>query len=204
MSRAWAGMDESRGLEKPWSVHENQMKTIILSIMLTAGRLFGGQDWPADQLPKGYVTEKIKNADEIVWWSPAYKKEREYSEIQIPAGKIGELSAIFLDARPGNAVDSLLTEGTGRKDNGYLVFRKGGEVVAVFQVEPSVTDRKSVRWCELLVQEDGIRVVMRRGGLGQALVFPVDYRKKLFEAVDAADAGKRALFKVYVCKDNKL
>lgn len=180
------------------------MKIVLLSMMASVGFLYGGADWPVDQLPKNYIDLKIREADEISWLSPTYEKEREYSLVRIPAAKAGELAKFFLDAKPSNRVDTLLMDGEGRKDNGYLIFRKGGEVVDAFQIEPSATDRKSVRWCELLVEENGIKVVMRRGGLGQALVFASDYRDKLLEAVGGAGAVETERFKVYVCKDNKL
>lgn len=146
---------------------------------------------------ESFKPSAVRNCDEVIWITPTYKNPREYMKLTLPKNEISEsLVRCFSDVSLVDNVDTFLMDSESAIC-GYLVFKKSNVVIAVFKIEPHTSNKKSARYCEWLLEEDGMIVFIRYGGLMKAFATNEDYRK-IIEKINRPDkAAKSQIFKVY-------
>lgn len=179
------------------------MKAILNSILWYCSSLllFGqSYDWPKDENPSGYHPEKIRLCDEVVWMTPTYVRAHEYMMIKVTGeDQVESLGGIFSKMKSEDGVETIMIESNKDRDDGFLIFKKSGSIIAVFQVESHVSNKRSVRWCEWLLKEDQDKVIaiIRYGGLSRALIASEDFRK-IINSIERPDNLDEVIkYKVY-------
>lgn len=146
-------------------------------------------------MPKDYSSDSIKNYDAIIWLTPTYKIEDKYKMTVVSDDKLKlSLKEIFSNLTFTGNIKNATLEVIDKKDNGFLIFKKNNENVAVFRIEGSVSNRRSVRWCKIIQQRKNLLIIHSMGDFNRGLESNLDFR----ELIKRIDTENHKIFTVHV------
>jgi len=143
------------------------------------------------------IQKAVAQSDEMIWLTPSRKNQREYLMVTVHDQQVKSgLKKCFSIFSKANNVDRYLLD-TNSKDDGYIVFKSGGEIVLVLQIDSRESNKKAVRYCDLVMLEDNIVVLSRPGTLLDALVCEGDFRTILKDI----NLDNNSLVKIFIIRN---